>query len=132
MSEINLFEVATREEWRFETPRGQITVEHLWQIPLTGGSSIDAVAVNLNETLQKSATKSFVNATTTADKQTELKLELVKYIIGVRLAEAKAKTEKAQLSSKRKLILEALAVKENEELLSGSKEDLQKRLAELQ
>jgi hypothetical protein len=132
MSEKNLFEVATREEWRFESRRGELTVEHLWTMPLQGNDSIDAVAVKLNDDLQKSTTKSFVTTSNPADKVTELKLELVKYIISVRLAEAAARAEKAEKAAKRKALREAIAAKETEELLGGSAEDLKKRLAELE
>jgi hypothetical protein len=132
MSEVNLFEIASRNKFSFETAkRGYITVEQLWDIALTGTDSVDAIAIKLNDDLQKSSTKSFVTTSNPADKETQLKLELVKYIIGVRLAELAAKAAKAEKASKRKALNEAIAAKENEELLSGSVEELKKRRAEL-
>lgn len=131
MSEKNLHEIAIREKWRFESQRGELTPEHLWDIPLSGVGSIDSIAIKLNDDLQKSATKSFVKTSTSADKEVELKLEFVKYIIEVRLAEAAAKAAKAEKASLRKQLKEAIVQKETEQLLSGSADDLKKRLAEL-
>lgn len=131
MSEINLFEIASRSKFRFETRRGEITAEQLWDIALTGADSVDAIAVGLNDALQKSSTKSFVTASTATDKELQLKFDLVKYVISVRVAEVTARAAKAEKASKRKALNEAIAAKENEELLSGSVEELKKRRAEL-
>lgn len=132
MSDLNLFEIASRSKFRFETKRGEITAEQLWDIALTGNDSVDAIAINLNDALQKSSTKSFVTTSNPADKETQLKLELVKYVISVRLAEAAVRAEKAEKAAQRRVLREAIAAKETEELLSGSADDLKKRLAELE
>lgn len=132
MSDLNLFEVASRSKFRFETKRGEITAEQLWDIALTGNDSVDAIAINLNDALQKSSTKSFVTTSNPTDKETQLKLELVKHVILVRLAEAAARTEKAEKASKRKALREAIAEEENKALVSGSLDEMKKRLAELE
>jgi hypothetical protein len=132
MSDLNLFEVASRSKFRFETKRGEITAEQLWDISLTGNDSVDAIAINLNDALQKSSTKSFVTTSNPADKETQLKLELVKYVISVRLAEAAARAEKAEKAAQCRVLREAIAAKETAELLSGSADELKKRLAELE
>lgn len=131
MSEINLFEVASRKKFRFETRRGEVTVEQLWEVPMTGIDSIDTIAIKLNSDLQQSSVKSFVHDSTPADTETTQKLELVKYVIAVRKAEAKARTEKAEKAAERKQLREAIAEQKKKELLSGSVEDLEKRLAAL-
>ena len=55
----NLYKQAAVEQWRFNSIKGQITVEDLWAIPLDdsetkiSGFSLDSVAVALDEEIQK-------------------------------------------------------------------------------
>lgn len=132
MSNDTLFVAASRKKFRFATQRGEITVEQLWEIPLKGVVSIDSIAIALNDAIQKSTTKSFVSQTVTAaDRELEEKLELVKYVISVRLAEQAEAAIREEKASKRRLLREAIAAQETAELTGGSVEDLKKRLAEL-
>lgn len=133
MSNDKLFEIASRKKFRFATQRGEVTVEHLWEIALKGAVSIDSIAIALNDAIQKSTTKSFVSKTVTAaDRELEEKLELVKYVISVRLAEQAEAAVREEKASKRRLLREAIAAQETAALTDGSVEDLKKRLAELE
>ena len=131
--EVNIFELASREKLRFNTGRLQVTVEQLWELPLTGANSLDTLAVELDAAIRNTAPRSFVtNSATAADKTLQLQFDIVKHVIDVRVAERKAKAEKAEKASQRKLLHEAIAAKEHEELLSGDTAALKAKLAALE
>ena len=50
-----MFEKATRLKLRFETVRGYVTTEDLWDIPLSAvnGFCLDTIAKNLNKKLKE-------------------------------------------------------------------------------
>ena len=60
----NLFMQATREKFRFESSKGDLSVEQLWDLPLTSrtGFDLDTVAKAVNADLKASNEESFVNA----------------------------------------------------------------------
>ena len=131
MSKDALFELAAREKLRFETPRGQLTVESLWDLPLSSAAniSLDSIAVALDTAIRSSAPKSFVSNTASVEnKMLTLKFEIVSHIISVRLAENKAKAESNEKAAQRRMLQEAIAAKKNEKLLSGDIDALQARL----
>lgn len=131
MSKDALFELAAREKLRFETPRGQLSVESLWDLPLSSAAniSLDSIAVALDTAIRSSAPKSFVsNSTSTENKMLTLKFDIVSHIISVRLAENKAKAESNEKAAQRRMLQEAIAAKKNEQLLSGDVDALQARL----
>ena len=82
-----LFENATREKVRFETSRGVISVEDVWDLPLQSknGFDLDSIAKDVNRQLKASGEESFVKPTTAGDSVLELKLEIIKHIIKVKL-----------------------------------------------
>lgn len=127
MTEVNLFEVASRTKLRFASVVGQLCVEDLWTIPLSavsGKVSLDSIAIELNKEL-KGTEESFVT-NTKKDEVVKLKFELVKHIIGVRVEENRKKTEEAQRKAKLANIDDLITQKQNEQLASLSLEDLQK------
>lgn len=127
MTEVNLFEVASRTKLRFASPVGQLNVEDLWSLPLTSTSgkvSLDAIAIELNKEL-KGSEESFVT-NTKKDEVVKLKFEIVKYIIGVRVEENRKKTEEKQREAKLANIDDLITRKQNEQLEGLSLEELQK------
>lgn len=130
--ETNLFEVASRKKLRFDTVRGQLTVEQLWDLPLTGANSLDTVAVVLDTAIRNAPPRSFVTgASSAADTVLSLQFEVVKHIIDVRLAERDSKVEEAEKESKRRLLRDAIAQREVEELLNGDVDSLKAQLKAL-
>lgn len=134
MSNDNLFLRATREKFRFESRAGSLTVEQVWDLPLSSknGMDLDTVAKTVNAELRAASEESFVGpATTPARSALEAKLEVVKAIIAVKLDEKKRAEEAVTKAERRRKITEALAASEARELSGASKEDLLKMLAEL-
>ena len=117
--EVNLFELATRKQWRFDSNKGQLTIEDLWDIPLAKGDcSLDNIAIALNASAKSSATESFVVKPRPGTRELAQKLELVKHIITVRLAEVQlAKDAVARKAMKQKIA--AIKEKRGDTALEG-------------
>ena len=126
-----MFEKATRLKLRFPSQKGFLTVEDLWDLPLTGKVSLDNIAKQLNKEIKDSSEESFVIKKTEKNSILELKFELVKYIIKVKLSEIETAEKAKVLKEKKQKIMELIQEKENESLKSKSLEDLQKMLDDL-
>ena len=127
MSKTKLFQAATRGKYRFPY-RGLLSIEDLWDVSLEG---LDAIYKTLNSELKKSSEESLLSMKTKSDEDLENKIEIVKYIVSVKLAEREAAINATLKSEKRKKIQEIIAAKQDEDLRSASIEDLQKMLDDL-
>lgn len=131
----NLFEQAVRNKYRFTTSKGELTVEDLFDLPLTTVGqrvSLDSVACDLYRELREAQEVSFVTEKTKTREILENKFALVKYIIDVRLLEKKKQEQKLINKEKLERIDEVLRFKEEEDLRNKSVEDLKKMREELQ
>lgn len=128
---------ALEQKWRFPSQRGPLTIEDLFDLPLTknNGLNLDAVAIDINNQLQgKQGSISFVESTvekTIEIERLETMLEIVKTIIKQRQDEIQAKLHDAEISSKRKQLQELIDQKQGEALASLPLEELKQQLAEL-
>lgn len=133
-----MFEQASRSKLRFDTPRGLLTTEDLWDLPLISSSgnraNLDAIAMSLYRQSRDAAkVVSFVSPTAESSEksQLELRLAIVKHIIGVKLAERAAMEEASLRREKKQRILELIARKQDEELSNKSEDDLRAMLESL-
>ena len=113
---------------RFETARGQVAVEDLWDMPLTGKFSLDNLAKSLNRSVKEGGEESFVVKKSPKDRILDLRFSIVKRIIKVKLDDIEAKEETLTNRAKKDKILNILEDKEDESLRGMSTKDL-KRLA---
>jgi hypothetical protein len=125
----NIFEQATREHLRFDTTIGTLTVEDLWELPLTSKTklNLDDVAKATNRLIRETEEDSFVTKNET-DSALILMMDIVKHIISVKLAEKDKLKEARESQARRKLLVEALHEKEIDSIKSMSEEDLKKEL----
>lgn len=123
-----MFEVATRSKMRFAF-KGMISVEDLWDL---SPEQLDAVFKSLNSQLKQVSEESLLQVKTLADKELEVKIEIVKYIVKVKLEEAQARLQAKELKEKKHKIMEVLAAKQDEALQNKSPEELQAMLEELE
>lgn len=131
MSTTNLFELAARNKVRFQTQRGMLSVEDLWDLPLTSTKSdanLDAIARSLHNEL-KNDTVSFVepagdSKTSRESTARQLKFDIVKHIIDVRLAESAAARDAAARTAQKQRILELVERKREAALEAKSEEEL--------
>lgn len=134
MSEnVNIFEEASRLRLRFSTPQGMLTVEDLWDLPLTStrsAANLDDIARACSKRVKEAATESFVTRPAKTDEAAQLALDVAKRVIEVRLAENEA-ASKARREEKERL-LGILSEKKDEELIKGSSvEEIEARIAAL-
>lgn len=129
----NMFEIASQKKLRFESPRGQIDTESLWDIPLTSTSnfSLDVIAKAIARQIRTEEEESFVTIRTAGSDILQLKLDIVKHIIAVKLAEKEAQKNASAVKAKKEILLGALAEKETEGLKAMSKEQLLAELAKM-
>jgi hypothetical protein len=131
MSEINMFELATRQKLRFPSTKGLLTVEQLWDVPLRSQDdfNLDSIAKGVNKTLKALTEESFVSTERTpAHSKAEATLEIVKHIIQVKLAEEETAKRRAANKAEREKLLAILAEKQDGKLSELSERDLQKRI----
>lgn len=125
---MNLFAKATRMKLRFDTPKGQISVEDLWDAHLTsetGKPNLNDIAVGLHNQLKSAETVSFVTPAAPKDEELQLKLDVVKAVIEVRVAERDAAVLARKKAETKQKLLEALAKKQDEEINAKSADELQ-------
>ncbi len=129
-----MFEKATRMKLRFETPKGQLDVEDLWNLPLTsnmGKANLDDVARLLHKQLKSGDNISFVEKDKKSDETIQLKFDIVKHIIDVRLTESEAAKNARLRAEQKQQLLALIAEKEGDTLKGLSLEELRKKVAEL-
>nr|DAS11761.1 MAG TPA: hypothetical protein [Caudoviricetes sp.] len=127
MSDINLFEVATRANYQFPF-RGMINVIDLWDLSLT---NLDSVFKALNAEAKKHEEESLLNAKSKEDEEISNKIWIIKYIVSVKLAEKKAREDAKKNAEMKQRLLEIKAKRQNAALENMSDEELDKALAEL-
>lgn len=122
---MELFERASRERIRFESRKGLLSVEDLWQLPLT---KLNDIAVDLHKKVEASGTITFIETRSKENKTLQLKLDIAKHIIQVKLTEKEARNQKLVIAEKKAKIKELIEKKQDEALGEKSLEDLQKEL----
>ncbi|MGM0642080.1 MAG: hypothetical protein ACQESN_11735 [Thermotogota bacterium] len=122
------FEKATRSKVRFEY-KGQLSVEDLWDL---SREELDTIYRDLTKQKNKlSDEDSLLNKKTEEDKETALKISLVKYIFEVKTEEANAKLLEKERKEKKQKIMEVLANKQEADLHNKSTEELEEMLNSL-
>lgn len=132
---MSIFEQASRQKLRFPTNKGALTTEQLWDLPLQSKSQfdLDTVAKSVSGELRGATEESFVATTVNpAKKELELKLEIVKHVIAVRIAENEAARNAAARKTEREKLLGILADKQDEELKNLTPEQIKERLTALE
>lgn len=126
MSNTNLFEVATRGKFRFPF-KGMIDVEQLWDLSLP---NLDNVFKALNSQIKQAKEESLLNTKSKEDEILDMQIEIIKYIVSVKLAEKEAREKAFANREKNQKIMEIIAAKKDEELHNMSVEELEKMLTE--
>ena len=137
-SNDDMFMVATRLNLRFpvpanQTPQGQLTVQDLWQLPLTATGnrvSLESIAAELQQKLAAMPTSILRRgAVSSPERQkTELALNIVVRVAEVLQDEADAKTLAAAKASERSRLQKMLEEKREANM---SEADIERKLAAL-
>jgi hypothetical protein len=111
---MNIFEQAARQRIRFQFAGNLLTVEDLFQLPLSsevGRPNLDAIAIALSVKV-RTETESFIpNKAKKVEANVALALEVVTSIINTRVAENEAKTQRVALEANQARIKELIARK---------------------
>lgn len=131
---MNIFEQASKSKLRFNSVRGLLSTENLWDVPLKSntGFDLDTLAKSANATIKASGEESFVADTVSAANiEATLQLDILKHIISVKLAAAAAAKTASDRRAERDKLLGLLEKKQDAALEELSPEAIKARLAEL-
>ena len=122
---MNIFEQATRSKLRFETNKGSLSIETLWDLSLT---ALNNLYIELNSKVESASTHGLMGARKNTKESVELnlKLELIEHVYNARVEEIKAKEKIQAARAQNEMIDDLIAQKEHEKLQNLSIEQLQK------
>jgi len=129
-----MFEQASRFKLRFDSPKGLLSVEDLWDLPLSskvGKANLDDVARAVHLKLRNDNTISFVEASSKEDPVSQLQLDILKRVIAVRLAENEARANASARKERKQKLLGILERKEDEQLIASSPEEIRAMIESL-
>lgn len=119
-----MFEKASRLKLRFKIAAGLISTEDLWTLKL---ETLNTLAKELNKTIKTSSEEDFIKSRTgVSDQQKvdELRFEIVKHVINVRLEELDAAENAKATRIQNAKINEIIAKKQDAALENMSVEEL--------
>lgn len=131
----DIFEIASRNRFRYTSSAGPLTTEELWDLPLKAdrrnGANLNDIAVALHRDVKAAETESFVDDVPKANKATEIKLEVVKAVIAHKKALIKAAETRAANAAQIEKIRNVIVDQQDAALKTKTPEELQALLASL-
>lgn len=130
----NIFKSAAVLKLRFDSSKGRLTTEQLYDLPLTSktGFDLDNVAKRVNADLKEAGEESFVKTGGNPEaERLTLMLEVVKEVIADKQVAIESREKSVAKAQERQKLLALLDRKSEEELDGLSKEEIQKRIAAL-
>ena len=118
-----MYKEASRLKIRYQTSRGLITVEQLWDLNI---NDLDALAILLEKEYKASGKKSFVVKTTKKNKLIKLMFDIVLDVLTTKVDEEDVKTSKYAKDIFNAKIDERIAKKQESDLDDLSIEELEK------
>ena len=118
-----MYKEASRQKLRFQTSKGLIPTEQLWDIKDL--NELDTLAVKLQEECEAAKGKSFLATKSKEDKTIKLKFDIVLDVLTTKLEEAAAQRERASVKEHNEKIYDLIAKKKDEKLMSASLEELE-------
>lgn len=122
----DLFVTAARKKFRFDSNRGQLSTEDLFDLKL---EALDTIAIALDKKINEAAGKSFVKTRAASTTELDTQLEIVKFVIATKQAEDEAKKVRVAKDSQRAFLNELLQKKRVEQLEGLSLDEIQAQLA---
>lgn len=127
MSREEMFIKASREKMRFPY-KGLATVEDLWDLPVM---ELDKIYKSLNAKAKQAQEESLLEVKTGEDEELTAQIEIIKYIVSVKLEEKKSAEMAKERKEQKQKIMSILASKQDDALQGKSIEELEKMLDEL-
>lgn len=119
-----MFDKVTRMKLRFESNKGLLSVEQVWDLSLT---ALNEMAKGLSRQVKAAETdeEDFIGTKSNVDSELQLRFDVVKHIIGVKLKERDDSRDAAERKANNQIILELIQRKKQQELESKSVEELE-------
>lgn len=124
-----MYKKALRTKLRFSTTKGKLTTEDLFDLSLT---DLNNLAIALDKKLSETPRKSFISDITPDTQEDELRFNIVKDIITLKLVERNAAQNAKVKAAEKAQLLEILHRKQNEALENLSVAEIEAKLAELE
>ena len=122
-----MFEVAIRSKFRFNF-RGSISTEDLWDLSVT---DLDSIFKVLNSQVKQVKEESLLGSKSQQDKELELKIDIIKYIVTTKLEEQELRSKAREVKEYEQKLLSIMADKQDEELKNKSVDEIKRMLEEL-
>ncbi len=119
------FKLASQQKLRFQTSKGLLSTEQLWDLSLT---DLDTLAVSLEAEHKQSIKKSFLVKTSVKDKASKLRFDVVLDVLNTKVAEEEAATEAMEIKEHNKKIIQLISEKQDESLKGKSIKQLEAML----
>ena len=119
------FKQATKEKLRFQTNKGLLSTEQLWDLSL---EDLDSLAVSLETEHKQSGKKSFLAKTYKKDKTAKLKFDVAIEILNSKVEEVDALAEAKEIKDHNKKIIALIAEKKDESLKGKTVKQLESML----
>jgi hypothetical protein len=131
---MNIFEYVARNKVRFQSSKGLLSFEDLWEVPLRSksvgdGFNLDVLAKAAKKAMAEASEESYVDKIKTAEQtKHEVVFEIVKYVIDTKLAEEVIAKTRAENRLKREKLLTALAEKQDGKMSAMSEKELRRQI----
>lgn len=122
-----MFEQAVRGKYRWSY-KGSLSVEDLWDLSLR---QLDEIFKALSREVRAASEESLLDTESAEDKVLRDKIAIVRYIVGVKLAEREAARSAAANKEQKEKLLGILSEKQDAQLRDLSPEELQQMIANL-
>lgn len=116
------FKLASQQKLRFQTNRGSLSTEQLWDLSL---EELDALAVSLETEHKESGKKSFLVTKSVKDKTAKLRFDVVLDVLTTKVEEAQAVAEAKEIKTHNEKIITLIAEKQDESLKGKSIKQLE-------
>lgn len=124
-----MYKKALRTKLRFSTTKGKLTTEDLFDLSLI---DLNNLAIALDKKLSETPRKSFISDITPDTQEDELRFNIVKDVITLKLAERNAAQNAKAKAAEKAQLLEILHRKQNEALENLSVAEIEAKIAELE
>ena len=123
-----MYKKALKSKLRFNTIKGKLTTEDLFDLNLT---DLNNIAIALDKKLSETPRKSFISDIAPDTQEDELRFNIVKDVITTKLAERDANQNAKAKAAEKAQLLEILHRKKNQALENLSVEELEAKIASL-
>lgn len=124
-----MYKKALRTKLRFSTTKGKLTTEDLFDLSLT---DLNNLAIALDKKLSETPRKSFISDIAPDTQEDELRFNIVKDVITLKLFERNAAQNAKVKAAEKAQLLEILHRKKNEALENLSVAEIEAKLASLE